>query len=50
MSLWIAWKYEEAGVSKVYFAADSCVTLQSEEGSLDMAYGGERPLALGLHR
>jgi len=46
MSLCIAWKYEEAGRSKVYFAADSCVTLQSEEGAQEMPYGGVKVLAL----
>ena len=46
MSLCIAWKYEEAGNSKVYFAADSCVTFQGEEGALELPYGGVKVLAL----
>ena len=43
MSLRIAWKYEDAHVSRIGFAADSWVTVQSTEGSLEMPHGGVNP-------
>src|SRR5438045_6343662 len=46
MSLCIAWKYEDAHMSRIGFAADSCVTVQSTEGSLEMPHGGVKVLAL----
>jgi len=46
MSLCVAWKYEDAHVSKVGFAADSCVTVLSKKGSFEMPYGGVKVLAI----
>lgn len=42
MTLCVAWKYEEAGVAKICFAADTCVVL----GGRAMAYGGIKVLEI----
>jgi hypothetical protein len=44
--LCIAWKYEDSGGSRVCFASDSCVTVLSEEDSLEIPYGGIKVLAI----
>lgn len=46
MSLCVAWKFVHGGVVNIGFAADSCVTMQSKEGSLEMPHGGVKVLAL----
>src|SRR5258706_7759510 len=46
MSLCVAWKYTDAVSSRLGFAADSCVTVQTADSSLEMPYGGVKVLAL----
>ena len=42
----MAWKYGEGANTSVCFAADSCVTVQGKDGSLEMPYSGVKVLAV----
>lgn len=46
MSLCVAWKFVGQGILNIGFAADSCVTIQSKDGPLEMPHGGVKVLAL----